>query len=151
MPEGGCYHKNGYCSRGLVEVVATIQGAWHSDWFILPFPSLPIPCSHYLEVLGSSPMTGKNNFEFNSCNNCNCTLTTLRYFCDFFNFVNFHNFLNLLDCSVSNSFNIVNNFDILTKHHQVTFCQCVMMITSLSCRAKRQRQYLPRTLSNLLR
>ena len=60
------------------------------------------------------------------------------------------NFLDLLDCSVSDSFKIVNqiNFDTLTKHQPrdivLTFA-FVTMATSQSCITKRQQWHLPRT------
>ena len=61
QPRVGGYNKNNDRSRGLVGVVAPIQGA-QRDYVIidlsLPFP----PISHYLEVSGSSPETGKFSF-----------------------------------------------------------------------------------------
>ena len=60
QPGVGCYNKNSDRSRGLVEVVATIQGLTELKYratlsFLTVSASL---CFTYLEIAGWNPVTG---------------------------------------------------------------------------------------------
>ena len=126
-------------SRGLIEVVATIQGV---------VIDISVPSQSMFTLYRGCVFESddghlsfcKNNLTLNSHYNFNCTLSTLCCFRDIFNSFNF------LNLSVGS----VVTLSILQTIIQGTIVG-LMIVTSPSCRAKRQCWHLPRTSSCLLR